>query len=64
MFPTSLLSDALFPVQDLPSWLVPVCYANPLTYGVDGTVEFFSEIAISRNFTAEHTENAEEIKSV
>ena len=23
-----------------------------------GTVEFFSEIAISLNFTAEHTENA------
>jgi len=36
MFPTFLLSGALFPVQDLPSWLVPVCYANPLTYGVDG----------------------------
>ncbi|HID20308.1 MAG TPA: multidrug ABC transporter permease [Methanophagales archaeon] len=36
MFPTFLLSGALFPIQELPSWLVPVCYANPLTYGVDG----------------------------
>ncbi len=36
MFPTFLLSGAIFPVQDLPSWHVPVCYANQLTYGVDG----------------------------
>jgi len=36
MFPIFLLSGALFPVEALPSWLVPVCYANPLTYGVDG----------------------------
>jgi len=36
MFPIFLLSGALFPVKALPSWLVPVCYANPLTYGVDG----------------------------
>ena len=27
--------------------------------GVKGTVEFSSEIGISLNFTAEHTENAE-----
>jgi len=36
MFPIFLLSGALFPVEALPSWLTPVCYANPLTYGVDG----------------------------
>lgn len=36
MFPIFLLSGALFPVKALPPWLIPVCYANPLTYGVDG----------------------------
>ena len=36
MFPIFLLSGALFPVEALPVWLTPVCYANPLTYGVDG----------------------------
>jgi len=36
MFPIFLLSGALFPVETLPAWLVPLCYANPLTYGVDG----------------------------
>jgi ABC-2 type transport system permease protein len=36
VFPTFLLSGALFPIEALPSWLVPVCYVDPLTYGVDG----------------------------
>jgi ABC-2 type transport system permease protein len=30
-----LLSGALFPVNNLPSWLKAVVYINPLTYGVD-----------------------------
>ncbi|MEA2074249.1 MAG: ABC transporter permease [Euryarchaeota archaeon] len=34
--PIFLLSGALFPIEALPSWLIPVCYINPLTYGVDG----------------------------
>jgi ABC-2 type transport system permease protein len=34
--PIFLLSGALFPIQALPSWLIPVCYINPLIYGVDG----------------------------
>jgi ABC-2 type transport system permease protein len=36
VFPTFLLSGALFPIGELPSWLIPVCYGDPLTYGVDG----------------------------
>ncbi|KPJ57040.1 multidrug ABC transporter permease [Parcubacteria bacterium DG_74_2] len=36
IFPTFLLSGALFPVSNLPGWLKPVIYINPLTYGVDG----------------------------
>lgn len=36
VFPIFLLSGALFPVEALPSWLIPVCYIDPLTYGVDG----------------------------
>jgi len=35
-FPTFFLSGALFPIENLPIWLRYVCYANPLTYGVDG----------------------------
>ncbi len=34
--PIFLLSGALFQIQALPSWLIPVCYIDPLTYGVDG----------------------------
>ena len=33
--PMFLLSGALFPVNNLPSWLKTVVYINPLTYGVD-----------------------------
>jgi ABC-2 type transport system permease protein len=33
--PMFLLSGALFPVNNLPSWLKWVVYINPLTYGVD-----------------------------
>jgi ABC-2 type transport system permease protein len=36
IFPTFLLSGALFPVSNFPSWLRPIIYINPLTYGIDG----------------------------
>ena len=35
LFPLFLLSGALFPIDDLPSWLAPFTYADPLTYCVD-----------------------------
>lgn len=36
IFPVFLLSGAFFPVSNLPSWLRPFAYIDPLTYGVDG----------------------------
>jgi len=36
IFPTFLFSGALFPINNLPIWLKPIIYINPLTYGVDG----------------------------
>lgn len=36
VFPIFLLSGALFPLSNLPSWLKPITFADPLTYGVDG----------------------------
>ena len=36
LFPTFLLSGALFPLDVFPQWLQYVAYFNPLTYGVDG----------------------------
>lgn len=36
IFPTFLLSGAIFPIDNLPNWLKFVVYLNPLTYGVDG----------------------------
>ncbi len=33
--PIIFTSGALFPIQDLPTWLAVVCYVNPATYGVD-----------------------------
>ncbi len=35
LFPLFLLSGALFPIDDLPDWLTPFTYADPLTYCVD-----------------------------
>lgn len=35
LFPLFLLSGALFPIDDLPNWLTPFTYADPLTYCVD-----------------------------
>lgn len=36
VFPTFLLSGALFPITNLPSWLRLITCIDPLTYGVDG----------------------------
>ncbi len=36
IFPLFFLSGAIFPVSNLPSFLVPLAYFNPLFYGVDG----------------------------
>jgi len=36
IFPTFLLSGALFPINNLPDWLRKITYFNPLTYGIDG----------------------------
>lgn len=35
VLPIFLLSGALFPVTNLPSWLQIAVYLDPLTYGVD-----------------------------
>lgn len=36
IFPLFFLSGALFPITNLPSWLSPFVFANPITYAVDG----------------------------
>jgi len=36
MFPLLFLSGALYPMKNLPGWLRPLSYADPLTYGIDG----------------------------
>lgn len=36
IFPLFFLSGAIFPIENLPSAVKYICYANPLTYGVDG----------------------------
>ena len=34
-FPLFFLSGALFPIENLPQWLLTVVYLDPVTYGVD-----------------------------
>jgi len=36
IFPMFFLSGALFPIDNLPSWLEPFILFNPVTYAVDG----------------------------
>ncbi len=36
IFPMFFLSGALFPITNLPSYLVPFVFVNPITYAVDG----------------------------
>jgi ABC-2 type transport system permease protein len=35
MFPLFFLSGALYPITELPGWVLTLSYLNPLTYGVD-----------------------------
>lgn len=35
IFPLFFLSGALFPINNLPAWLSPFTFLNPITYGVD-----------------------------
>jgi ABC-2 type transport system permease protein len=36
IFPMFFLSGALFPITNLPPWLAPFIFVNPVTYAVDG----------------------------
>jgi ABC-2 type transport system permease protein len=36
IFPLFFLSGALFPISNLPPWLSPFIFVNPVTYAVDG----------------------------
>ena len=36
IFPMFFLSGALFPISNLPAWLAPFIFVNPVTYAVDG----------------------------
>lgn len=36
LYPFLFLSGALYPVDLFPSFVAPLAYANPLTYGIDG----------------------------
>ncbi len=36
IFPLFFLSGSLFPITNLPNWLAPFIFVNPVTYAVDG----------------------------
>jgi ABC-2 type transport system permease protein len=36
IFPMFFLSGALFPIDNLPPWLAPFVFVDPVTYSVDG----------------------------
>ena len=36
IFPMFFLSGALFPINNLPTWMQPLVFLNPVTYAVDG----------------------------
>jgi ABC-2 type transport system permease protein len=36
IFPLFFLSGSLFPITNLPKWLAPFIFVNPVTYAVDG----------------------------
>jgi ABC-2 type transport system permease protein len=36
IFPLFFLSGSLFPISNLPTWLAPFIFVNPVTYAVDG----------------------------
>jgi len=55
IFPLFFLSGAIFPVNNLPGFIMPLVYINPLTYGVDGlrgSLIGFSQFPILFDITA------------
>jgi len=61
IFPMFFLSGALFPVDNLPPWLAPFVYLDPVTYSVDGlravligtsTFSFAHDFTVITAFTA------------
>ena len=55
IFPLFFLSGAIFPVNNLPGFIMPLVYINPLTYGVDGlrgSLIGFSQFSILFDITA------------
>jgi len=53
IFPLFFLSGALFPITNLPAWLSPFIFVNPITYSVDGvrgTMMGFSKFNIAFDF--------------
>jgi ABC-2 type transport system permease protein len=54
IFPLFFLSGALFPISNLPSWLSPLVFVNPITYAVDGlrgTLIGTSQFHVALDFT-------------
>ncbi len=52
IFPLFFLSGALFPLENLPTWIRFLSYLDPLTYGVDGlrgSLAGFSSFPITLN---------------
>lgn len=53
LFPLFFLSGALFPINKLPSWLMPLVLINPLTYSVDAlrnVILGFSQFSLFLDF--------------
>ena len=53
IFPMFFLSGALFPISNLPVWLAPFIFVNPVTYAVDGVrgaLLGFSQFNIALDF--------------
>jgi len=51
MWPVLFLSGAFFPFDNLPEWMKVIVYANPLTYGVDASRYFLTNISKFNIFT-------------
>ena len=53
IFPMFFLSGALFPISNLPAWLAPFIFVNPVSYAVDGVrgaLLGFSQFNIALDF--------------
>jgi len=54
-YPLFFLSGALFPIENLPSWLSAFVYLDPVTYGVDALRQFIlgeGMLPLSLNYAA------------